>query len=1557
MYADVSLSDAPMLSHSPDPRLSTPRHHSGLQIRPRLISPVFDGALHGFDGALGSRGVPTRQLNKPPSAHNVENTASHPHQHRLIGRSPGTLEQGDVQRLQYSGADHLPFNMPPSDAQWDLQDKDTVATIQQPIPCSTFESISKTLELHLQTTEDSHQETQNHLQDDEEHGSASKARRESNENQHDSLSKSTTNHLDSELAENPLQDVKPQNSSRPLASSLNALAPDFKVGSAGPVASAASASTRMRPTAPSFSPVAIPQRFAVAREFSFSSGGPSFNAHVLKARTSIPETVIATGTSNPIFSAVEIPPNIKPTKRSKAIPILRPRDERSMNDHESEVQEDESGRIIQAEGRQKRLRLSSEGREHDGRSALLSETEQYRNTDNSSSLETNKYEHSRQNSGSLEQAAQAANQLKEIIDDLSASEGSSNQEQAAGRPRLDGRVLTFRDVTETITFDTARPRSSSAEIEESRGLLGGSASVKHAEPTNEQFTTCGSTTKETSRSEIYSAANGNLDSRQVHSEAEPDTLNGVYTQPLSIGPSDSSNSASRGWKAPQKAKLERAFSSKSIDNVASNAHRPVTDGFSYIEPSYEEIDAVMKHLDNVDLQDEVVCSSTPPRIDGTVSPAHRPTPYSSPHNHIPQVHPSLHQSKHHRGDSSIASAHADNHPSRPSSKPSGSYDVGHHASHIPSGFGNASLTELDGVPLSGDQAQLFRRRNIHDNRINDVIDNFMQERLAPLERSLVAIQSSLVDLWHQSSGRARGPTTADRAEVSDADDEDDTGSTGGKPRSPVRRRKSEKLRVLIGEIIAAQKQLVAGSDLGSITASINEIKTLLQESQPSSSDLKSVVEEAIGRQMRGRSGPVTSSHQSATAEKKQLQIAGLESMLKIAEDRAEDELKARRATEDALADSQRLLRLALQDAAEQRESAEETERSLSAFHEERHEALRRTAMLEGVQEGLQRTVSELAEKNGALEGTLEEYRLSSTQWREEIESTKVENNDLRRTVNALRAEMEDGIRGRQSLRAKFDQLQEEMISASQSLAQDQSLWRTEEEEHKVRCEQLIAKYEHEKERRCGLENEVVTLSENLKADRDDHHRSTAHYERQLHDQKEVARLERDRMQKKIDDESKRAASELNSLRSGMENRAADLESQLDHATKAASTERIRHEQHLQEAAVSAAAALQERQEFHDQVVKELKQQHAQVLQVAGREKQHIELQNSERLALVEEKVVYYSDKIRHLEEKLEIAKSAAQAAVQAAQSKQMTSGVSGQPGSSAAGSIGNLPEKTSPQALRESILVLQEQLQDRESQIEQLEQRLAAVDMDAPPKCKAQETEIAWLRELLDVRVDDLEALIAALAQPVHDREAIKDAAIRLKANIQMEQQEKERAQSGVQSFAFSASISNLTSSPRSFPLAAAAAWGNWRRGRNAPGFDLSAVANNHAAETPSRISPWTQTILPGLLTPPRTDIRGSTHLSGGSKTPTPTPTSLRKRQSAGNYRQSSLLSGQKESFQRSSPPMTPSLTRKASYDADASSAEVDEMHDTANNSGTGPDIAEEEPFGPCIAAFAEHDV
>src|SRR5438045_332694 len=132
-------------------------------------------------------------------------------------------------------------------------------------------------------------------------------------------------------------------------------------------------------------------------------------------------------------------------------------------------------------------------------------------------------------------------------------------------------------------------------------------------------------------------------------------------------------------------------------------------------------------------------------------------------------------------------------------------------------------------------------------------------------------------------------------------------------------------------------------------------------------------------------------------------------------------------------------------------------------------------------------------------------------------------------------------------------------------------------------------------------------------------------------------------------------------------------------------------------------------------------------------------------------------------------------------------------------------------------MVLQEQLQEREQRIESLNTQLSNVDLDAPNKLKERDTEIGWLRELLAVRISDLQDLIQTVSTGDYDPANVKDAAIRLKANLEMEQQERERAhaQSGASATARLPTLETLKdfASPRAkaamLPLTAA--WGSWR--------------------------------------------------------------------------------------------------------------------------------------------------
>ncbi|KAL8838040.1 MAG: hypothetical protein Q9170_002276 [Blastenia crenularia] len=1451
-------------------------------------------------------------------------------------------------------ADLLPAQVfgtqtPTQDTLGPKSQQETVASSQYQIPHSHFQGVSELLDHRLNEAEDIPPMIRGRLKEDQ--------------------SFAQPNNTTLLTAANEPQDtcncLEYQNRSVPVNSNFNALAPEFKSG-IDEASSLSVAGTIMRPTAPTFVPIAASQVGGLTREFSFSSAGPSFKPGNIMSGFEPTRGELAPTESNGLFSTVTYPVISQPVKKSKAIPILRPKHDRRMIYLENEVQEDESGRITQADGRQKRVRQSSQSGDSKVRyttsnQAPRSTSEHYPGTDTHSSSAMLYRGHIRQDIFSLTKATQAADQLREIIDDLSASEDLGPQAQSTEDIGFDRPGSTVDGLQGKAASDGLRPYSSSS---------GRRADVRFAVTSdigslNEQSTACGSIQKRVLDSPTHGPIKAAVASPDTKPLADSDTLKSLQREP-SLRPSPSSvTSAPHVIAGLHQMQQAISIASHADGSNVQDSAGAIPEGVSYIEPSYEEIDAVLKHLDDEGSSVGMKENNRPSQAQdaGTVSvldfyksslhpeeiglhqlgnDAQRTRANWFP----PSTHQYLQQAESESADSSIVRAIAENARFSPSYRPSRGPDGDLRSVSSTDSAESDAINEWDDAFSSNDEARIHERQSFLDARAHEVVGNALQVRLAPLERSLAEIQRSLTDLPKQSAGPSPRVRPADNADTSDADDEDGTGSKNSTTRSYFGHHKIDRLKTLAAHLALAQQNCIPTNELASLTNDIKGLKVMLQEKRPSFADVKTVVEEAIGKQMRGRSGPVTSSHQSATAEKNQLQITGLESMLKIAEGRAEDELKARRATEDALADSQRLLRLALQDAAEQRESAEETERSLSTFHEERHDVLRRNAILEGTQESLQKSASELAEKSVALEGTLEEYRLSSAQWREEIESAKVENSDLRRTMGALKVELEEGIRGRQALRTRFDQLQDEMITASQNIAQDQSLWRRKEEKYIARCEVLISNHERESQRCERMEREMAVLSKNLRFDREKNQQATTKYESELNEQREAARLEQVRPQNMKENDGKAIMRRFNDLQTALNVITATSDSLLEQANTAARIDAARHEQLQHEAAAYQAAALQEHQIFHDQVVKNLTEQHQQLSKSMVRERQSVENQYGERIALADEKLLHYQDRIQHLEESLEIAKSAAHAAVQAAQSKQPTTVNPQQRHSSGSDAF---PEKISPQALRESILVLQEQLQDRENRIEQLEQKLFAVDMDAPARLKAQETENTWLRELFAVRIDELQDLIIALAQPVYDRDAIKDAAIRLKANLEMEQQEKARAEAGGQSLPPSSSIASLTSSPRSIPLAAAAAWGSWLRGRDAASSSGFNVAHRHTINTPSRASPSTQSMLSGLLTPPRSSIRRS---AGPRVDLNETSSMLLDESSASSMHGSSLSHARDHKPYETSPRMTPSLTRTINYDLDARSADLESISGVGTD-GRGRDAAEEEDlFGPPIAAF-----
>ena len=1349
-------------------------------------------------------------------------------------------------------------------------------------------------------------------------------------------------------------------------------------------------STKFNVAAPVFTPANARKNPIPSGEFSFSTSGPSFRPDAPVFQPSGSQSAAAGDISdkeNPIdavkkiFGDIKFHEVIKPAKKSRALPIIRPGDsseDPGKSAAETDGQEDESGRITQADGRKKRMRRDTDDGDQVHQFASPNQTPLMGDGFNDRAA----YFSRTPSPTSAEDTVDVANKLlQEVLDDMSATEASELMKDDES-VHTNGKAFephAFHDIDEAANFNAARPPGISHE--KKPNML---------DPTPDEIAEA---TKEfLDRAPQYRTAFDQATERRI--------------------------SGSRSPRSPEDHEKRPSNHSHHADGIDRRDHakQDIMNGVRYVEapePSYHEIDTVMKHLNRDDSDLGIERRPSPYR---RRSPSISPIPSSAPNvldtsrsrqllppTNIRSDAPSPSPNRLHGNfqylpptdtesvSTSVRDMVARNARDSPSYRPSKTSPPVHRLNSP----GSTPPSDWDDAISDVDEAKFRSRTGFFDNRVNDLVGNIVQQRLGPLEKTLSSIQEFLTTLSDRSTSRR--PRSSGKLEVehSDADDEDETDDLrpSSRMKSPLRDRKYDQLKSTINEITAAQQNFAPASQLAEVMDAVKDLKASIPQvpaAPAQSEDIRAIIEDAIGRQGRSKSESVRESTQAATIEKNQLQIAGLESMLKAAEARADDELQARRSTEDALADNQRLLRQALQEAAQQRESAEATERSLQEYHEERHHVIQRTAMLEGSQESLEKNISDLSDKNAAMEDTLAEYRLSSDQWRSEIDDARHENKDLRRNIKSLKAELHENVQSRQALRNKFDHLQEDMIKSSQEMALDKSRWRGKEEEHNARLEMLGARLEAEARTRERLELEIErleaqekeamkarfmveqvqkaniqleTMIAQLRTECHEYQRAATRFEREFQDAREAGKVEVQCTRTTMESDIEAANNQVNVVRAELENVIAGLQTQIETTTADADYAKARHEVLLKEASESRNAALHEAQEareaalqehyrFHERTLGEMKAEHKRALNHTLKDKEQSETYFSNRLNLADEKIVHYQDKVALLEDKLQIAKTAAQAAAQAAQAKKASSPVSTRIQHFASAS--SIPEKISPQALRESVMVLQEQLQERESHIEQLESELSAADTTAPAKLKDADIEITWLRELLGVRIDDLEDIITTLSQPAYDREAVKDAAIRLKINLQMEQQEKERALAGGQTFPSLASISNLASSPRALPLAAAAAWGNWRKGREqGQSFgNLSAIANGsaHQHQTPSKSSP--QSFFAGLMTPPSTDTRSMPPLAGNeNKRP---PSSLSSRQRAvrsPTTPQQSMSGALKNEPPRKQDPVTPPLIRKASYDLDA--AESAGFGDFGDEGAEGSHVAgDDEPFGPKLGGI-----
>ena len=713
-------------------------------------------------------------------------------------------------------------------------------------------------------------------------------------------------------------------------------------------------------------------------------------------------------------------------------------------------------------------------------------------------------------------------------------------------------------------------------------------------------------------------------------------------------------------------------------------------------------------------------------------------------------------------------------------------------------------------------------------------------------------------------------------------------------------------------------------------------------------------------------------------------IADLEDRVHHSEVQAEEEVQARRAAEDRLSEVQRLLRISSEEEVRLREVIDDKDQKMKAFESTHSKSAMRLALLEANQSNAQQSQSEAQNRINVLEADLRDARqqtrtlqagtdrLADLAQRHETERDQAldENKALHKLIDTLGIQLQENERIRDTWRSRFVALQDEMAKATRAITEENARRFKKEQAMLARQEVLDAKLQAEARTRERIETEMERLEmgerqgmravaeckrlESLLGEiRTENHKlqqASLRYQAEFQEARESGAREVQRTRDAMQAEVENANHQVNVIRGELEDQVSNLRAQLDQVRMDSDTAKAQHEMLLEEAQNSKRVELEELVSKHQNEIEDLQARYERQVSNTAEDAQRTEQNLLERLSISTSKSNLLQDKVAHLEEKLEIAKQAALAAVQAAKSSAASSSVANseptptsQPKPASSRHM-ELPEKISPQALRESIMVLQEQLQEREHRIEELEQTLSKVDPEADSKISKRDDEITWLRELLAVRHSDLQDIIAALGREDVDKHAIKDAAIRLKANLQMEEQERERAMNG-------GSAINLPNIAATFRDAAsprvaqavgplAAAWGNWRKGRDPNSFgSLGSVLSSPGPKsghnsTPSKSSPVPGNFLGGLLTPPASGIRQSPQAPAG---PQPTAFSNTGRRFtaqdlANRPRGISSSTARQEgnmpiggSPGRSSGPMTPPMMRPSVYDSDAQVEDFDD--------------------------------
>ncbi|KAK4181793.1 hypothetical protein QBC36DRAFT_306117 [Triangularia setosa] len=812
-------------------------------------------------------------------------------------------------------------------------------------------------------------------------------------------------------------------------------------------------------------------------------------------------------------------------------------------------------------------------------------------------------------------------------------------------------------------------------------------------------------------------------------------------------------------------------------------------------------------------------------------------------------------------------------------------------------------SDWEGTFTEDEQTKLESRVKFFDGRVNELVDGLLAARLKPLEQ----LVSGLARTGRQLQASQPQHSVSD---TEDGDDEEDGLTHLKRPTSPRRDRRMQQIRTAVSEALAAHQKLpaesarsVGGEDSSRVLATLEEMKTQLNVQ----ADIGSIVEEVLERRI-----PPAAADKDREINQLHARLAALEQRLHDSDAKLAAETAARRAAEDSAARASRELENAATKIDVEMMNKSSLGQRINDLEERVHHA---EHQVEEAVNGRRAAEDRLAENQRLLrisseeetrlretvdtkDADLNEVRKESQHWRNE--ATRIaaiaqrrdkdlaqaldENKALHKLIETLGTQVEENERVRDNYRSKLFSLQEDMANAAKDIAEENAHHAKREQSLVARQEVLEARLQAEARTRERIETELqrlemgerqgmravaeckrleATLVE-IRSENHKLHQSALRYQAEFEEARESAAREVQRTREAMQSEIDAANHQVNVARDELEDQMARLRGQLDQVKMDADTAKARLEMLLEEAQTTKQTELEALIEKHQNEVEDLQVRYDRQLGNTTEDAHRTEQNLLERLSISTSRSEHLQDRVAHLEEKLEIAKEAARAAAQAAKSSVGGSELPVQASAFTSRELG-VPEKISPQALRESIMVLQEQLQEREQRIEELDQKLAKVDPEAETKISKRDDEIIWLRELLAVRHSDLQDIIAALGREDYDKNTVKDAAIRLKANLQMEEQERERALNGGSAI----NLPNIAATIReaATPRVAqavgplAAAWGNWRRSRD-PSFGAASSVQSPTGSasgsnvTPSRSSPAASSFLGGLLTPPASGLR-----------------------------------------------------------------------------------------------------